>query len=698
MSVYAVILAGGRGERLWPVSTPELPKPLMPLASGGRTLLQAAYDRVAPVVGVDGGVYLATDERMAEPMRLALGLPREQVITEPEGRNTAPAIGLAAAFLALRDPDAVMIVTPADHLVEREEAFRSVLRAAIGAATKGQLVTLGVRPTRPATGYGYVERGEPLLEVEGHVVYRVARFTEKPNRDTAQRYVASGEHSWNAGVFVWRAGRILEEIRRFLPDWAAMLDRLTPEAFTAQGTTRLAEAWSALPSVSVDYGVLERSDDVAMVPADVGWSDVGDWEAVWRALAGQGSEVAVRGRHVGQDTARTLIWAAPGKVVATLGVRDMAIVDTPDALLITDLNRTQEIRSLSRAARSPEPDWDELKGYDTEGMVSVLEAFPAQCRDALARGAAAEIPPSLEGFRRVLCAGMGGSGITGDMLARLLSVEVVPLRGYTIPPTVDAETLLLGISYSGGTEETLSTFRQGVERTPKAMALTSGGALSQLCRQRGIPMVEIPSGLQPRAALGYLLFSLLPWFEGLGLCPHELASVPGFLEGMARAYAPGSQGNAAQNLAKALHRHVPLVYGGHGAMATAALRWKTQINENAKQPAFWAELPELCHNEIVGYELSEALLPSACVVFLRTSTDHPRVQARVEILKEVLKRRGLHYVEAWAQGSTELEELLSMVYLGDWVSVYMALMNRVDPTPVRPIQELKERLGTWNSA
>lgn len=697
MSVYAVILAGGRGERLWPVSTPELPKPLMPLASGGRTLLQAAYDRVAPVVGVDGGVYLATDERMSEPMRLALGLPREQVIIEPEGRNTAPAIGLAAAFLAMRDPDAVMVVTPADHLVEREDAFRSVLRAAIGAAATGQLVTLGIRPTRPATGYGYVQRGEPLLEVEGHVVYRVARFTEKPNRETAERYVASGEHSWNAGVFVWRVGRILEEIRRLLPDWGAMLDGLSPEAFTGEGRSSLAEAWTALPSVSVDYGVLERSADVAMVPADVGWSDVGDWEAVWRALAGDMSEVAVRGRHVGQDTTRTLIWSTPGKVVATLGVRDMAIVDTPDALLITDLNRTQETRSLSRAARPPEPDWDELRGHDTEGMVSVLEAFPAQCRDALARGAAAELPPSLEGFRRVLCAGMGGSGITGDMLARLLSVEVVPHRGYTIPSTVDAETLLLGISYSGGTEETLSAFRQGLERTERAMAVTSGGALAQLCRERGVPMIEIPKGLQPRAALGYLLFSLLPWFGRLGLCPHDLASVPGLMEEMVRRYTPYSRGNTAQSLAKALHRRVPLVYGAHGAMATAALRWKTQINENAKQPAFWAELPELCHNEIVGYELSEVLLPSACVVFLRSPQDHPRIQARVDILKEVLKRRGLSYVEAWAHGGTEIEELLSMVCLGDWVSVYMALMNRVDPTPVRPIEELKKRLGSWNN-
>ncbi|MFO8033695.1 MAG: bifunctional phosphoglucose/phosphomannose isomerase [Candidatus Bipolaricaulota bacterium] len=695
MNVYAVILAGGRGERLWPVSGPERPKPLLPLGGGGRSLLQAAYDRVAPLVGAEGKVYLVTDKRLAGRMRAVLDLPEEQVIVEPEGRNTAPAIGLAAAYLASADPQSVMVVLPADHLVRNEEQFRRVLRCAVAAAAEGHLVTLGINPSFPATGYGYIQRGEKLMEAEEQGVFRVARFAEKPDQETAQRYVASGDYSWNAGVFVWRVERILEEISRHLPSLGKMLDGLSPEAFGQAGRQELARRWSEITPVSVDYGIMEQASDVAMVPADVGWSDVGDWHAVWEALQEGEAEVAARGRHVGQQTARCLVWTSPGKVVATLGLQDAAVVDTPEALLVADLGRTQEIRALARAARAASPSWDELRGYDSEGMLSVLEAFPAQCRDALARGRTVDAPDSLAGFKRVLCVGMGGSGITGDLLTRLLSAEVWPHRGYEIPDSVDEETLLVGISYSGNTEETLSAFRRGLERTPRAMAISSGGELGRLCCEQSIPWIEIPSGLQPRAALGYLLLSPLPWFAQWGVVQHDVGVAIETVQAMAGELSPANPGNAAQSLAERLYFRVPLVYAGSDLTSVAAFRWKTQINENAKQPAFWAELPELCHNEIVGYELTQAVLPSACVVFLRSSFDHPRVQARAEILKEVLERRGLRYVEVWARGEGPAEQLLSLLYMGDWTSVYLALRNRVDPSPVQPIEELKERLGSW---
>ncbi len=698
MNCYAVILAGGRGERLWPVASAKCPKPLLPLGGEGRSLLRAAYERVAPVVGAAGKVYLVTDAGQAGRMRAALDLPEEQVLVEPEGRNTAPAIGLAAAYLSDRDPRAAMIVLPADHLVRKEEEFRRVLRAALGAAAQGHLVTLGIRPTFPATGYGYLRRGTKLMQSEERDVFRVAAFAEKPDQDTARRYVASGEYSWNSGVFVWRVDRILEEIDRHVPDLAKVLDDLSPELVSSRGDPELARRWAEIVPVSVDYGVMEKAGDVAMIPADVGWSDVGDWHAVWEALQRGVGEVASWGKHVGQDTARCLVWTTPGKVVATLGVQDAAVVDTPHALLVADLGRTQEIRALAREARPAAPDWEELRGHDSAGMLSVLEAFPVQCRDALARGQAADAPESLAGFRRVLCAGMGGSGITGDLLARLLTVEVSPHRGYDLPHTVDEGTLLVGISYSGNTEETLTAFRQGLERTSRAMAITAGGELARLCGERGIPWLEIPSGLQPRAALGYLLLSSVPWFSGWGVLRYDVGPALKLLEDMAGELAPGRSENVAQQLAENLHNCVPLVYAGDPLTSVAAFRWKTQINENAKQPAFWADLPELCHNEIVGYELTQALLPSACVVFLRSSFDHPRVRARVDILKEVLDRRGLHHLEVWARGESPAEQLLSLLYLGDWTSAYLALRNRVDPSSVQPIEELKERLGSGQSS
>ncbi len=697
MNVNAVILAGGWGERLWPVSGPERPKPLLPLGGGGRSLLRACYDRVAPLVGAQGKVYLVTDGRLAPRMRATLDLPKEQVFVEPEGRNTAPAIGLAAACLASIDPGSVMLVLPADHLVQDEPKFREILRGAVAAAGKGYLVTLGVQPTFPSTGYGYIQRGEKLMEVEGQTVFQVARFMEKPDQEAAQRYVASGEFSWNAGIFAWRVERILEEIRRHVAGLGELLDDLSYEELLAPHSEELVRRWRDVTPISIDYGVMEKASKVAMLPAEVGWSDVGDWHAVWETIREGGTEVAVRGRHVGHDTTRSLVWTSPGKVVATLGVEDAIVVDTPDALLVADLGRAQEVRGVAKEARPAPPDWDELRGHDAAGMLSVVQSFPSQCREALARGRKLDAPQELAGFRRVVCTGMGGSGITGDLLARLLSVEVRPHRSYELPEGIDEHTLLVGMSYSGNTEETLSAFRQAVDKTPRAMAVTTGGELGRLCHERDIPWIQVPAGLQPRAALGYLLLSPLPWFDQWGALRHEVGAAIDMLQSMSEELAPANPGNPAQALAERLHRRVPLVYAGSEFTSVAAFRWKTQINENAKQPAFWGELPELCHNEIVGYELTQEVLPGACVVFLRSAFDHPRVQARVEILKEVLERRGLRYEEVWARGEDAAGQLLSLMYFGDWTSAYLALGNRVDPSPVQPIEELKDKLRRWGN-
>lgn len=680
--MYAVIMAGGRGERLWPASTREWPKPFLPLASG-KALLRATYDRVVPLVGQEG-VYVVAGRELAERVSLFLGIPPGRLIVEPRGKNTAPAVGLAAAFLAEKDPEAVLIMLPADHLIRGEEGFRRCLSAALAAARDGHLVTLGIRPTRPATGYGYIEPGEPL---EGGEIplYQVRRFVEKPPRELAEEFLSRG-YLWNSGIFVWRAARILEEIDRYLPRLSGVLRRVGPAG------EELVRAWDEVEEISIDSGVMERAADVAVVPAEFEWRDLGDWQAVWESLAGDGGVASVGTEPFAKDARNTLIWSRPGRVVAALGVEGLAIVDAPEALLVTKLDRSQEVRELARAAESP-PDWDELYGRDASGMLAAVKALPGQARDALSLGESAELPwEELAGFSRVVVAGMGGSGISGDLLASLLPCEVIASRGYNIPGFVGEETLLVAVSYSGNTEETLASFEQGLSRTRRAIAVSSGGKLRALAEEHGVPWIGIPAGLQPRAALGYLLFSLLGVFRRLGTFSEDPREALAVLEGMAEELSPGRKGNPAQALALALWRRVPLIYGA-GCTAPVAMRWKTQVNENAKQPAFWGELPEVCHNEIVGYELTGGVMPQAEVVFLRSACDHPRVAARIDILKEVLTRRGLPFQEVRGRGESKAAQLLSLLYLGDWVSVYLALLNRVDPTPVRPIQELKDRLA-----
>lgn len=332
--------------------------------------------------------------------------------------------------------------------------------------------------------------------------------------------------------------------------------------------------------------------------------------------------------------------------------------------------------------------WQELLKIDQEGMLWAIQDFPRQAEAGLAL--VARIPASLES-PKLACLGMGGSAIPGDILARFAKVPVFVVRGYQLPPWLPRDTLVVGLSYSGETEETLSAFSAAVDQGFPCLAITTGGKLAELCEERGIPWIPVPKGLQPRAALGFLLFPLLGLLHQNGLLLGNPYSAIPILQRLSQAFSPKAEGNPAERLAQELRGKVPLVYGA-GPTAPVALRWKTQMNENAKQPGFWAELPELCHNEIVGYELAGGIFPQGTIVFLRTPFDHPRVGRRVEILKEVLSARALPFHEVWGEGEDELSQALALLYLGDWVSFYLALLNEVDPTPVKPIQELKERL------
>lgn len=345
----------------------------------------------------------------------------------------------------------------------------------------------------------------------------------------------------------------------------------------------------------------------------------------------------------------------------------------------------------------PQKTWTKLMAVDRAGTADVLAGFPAQCREGLAL--ANQVPlDRLGGFTRVVCLGMGGSGISGALLGGILPIEVVPVRDYALPPWVGAESFVVALSYSGETEETLAAFAQARNRTTRLLAVTSGGELGRACAREGIPWVQIPPGYQPRAALGYLLFPVLGVLSRLVQAP-DPGEALAVLDALAAELAPRSEENEAQKLARALKGRVPLVYGA-GPTGPVAFRWKTQINENAKAPAFWAELPELCHNEVVGYELTGRLLPQATVVFLRSAHEHPRVQRRIEILHDLLARRhdllarrGIPWLDVSGRGAGALAQLLSLLYLGDWTSYYLALLHGVDPAPVAIIGELKNRLA-----
>lgn len=342
-----------------------------------------------------------------------------------------------------------------------------------------------------------------------------------------------------------------------------------------------------------------------------------------------------------------------------------------------------------------------LARLDQGGLLVALEGFPEQCARAIE---IEEEPPLSASFERLIVTGMGGSGIAGELLASSiafdLSVPVSAYHGYSLP-AVGPEALVIAISYSGETEETLSAVEKALEAKARVVCLASGGELERLARERKLPFIKAPSGLQPRAALGYLLLPVLGLLDRLGCCQlrGELARLPEALTELRKRWRASSPeaGNRAKQLARGLYRKIPLVYGVEGATSAVALRWKTQINENSKQPAFWNVVPELCHNEIVGFEGAE-LLPNMKVIFLRSGLDHPRNLVRIDLLKELLAARGVEQEEVFAEGEGRLAQLFSLIYLGDFVSFYLAMLNGVDPSQVASISELKRRLGRWPPA
>jgi mannose-1-phosphate guanylyltransferase len=344
---HAVVLAGGGGTRLWPASRKTRPKQLLPLAAG-ETLLGATVRRLAPVVDPTR-VVVVTAKEHASAVQTACALPAAQVLAEPCGRNTAAAVGLAAVYLDASDPNAVLGVMPADHHVREEAGFRAALeRAFVLAEAEDAIVTLGVKPTRPETGFGYLELDAAASLLEPH---RVLRFVEKPDRARAEHFLSSGRFLWNSGTFFFRASRILREIERHLPTTYRALAQIGqalrtrgPEA--AKALT--ASLYPTLESVSIDHGVMEKTTDLWTLAFDAGWSDVGAWSSLAELLPADEHGNVTSGLLVAHDAQRNVVSCDAGTLVALVGVTDLVVVQSGNAVLVIPRERAQEVREIVR--------------------------------------------------------------------------------------------------------------------------------------------------------------------------------------------------------------------------------------------------------------------------------------------------------------------------------------------------------------
>jgi mannose-1-phosphate guanylyltransferase len=340
--MFALILAGGAGTRLWPRSRAALPKQLLAL-TGGETMMQATVNRVLPLLPLEN-IFVATNREYGPLIREQIpGLPAANIIEEPSGKNTAPCIGLAAAHMRRLDPAAVMASLHADHFIADEEGFRQALLAAAEVAQEGYLVTLGVTPDKPETGYGYIQRGAEVGRYNQHQVYQVSRFLEKPNLATAEKFVASGDYYWNSGIFIWQLSTLLRAFSDYMPEFYEQLGQME-QALTAGQT--IDAIWQQIRSESIDVGIMEKAGRVAVVPISVGWNDVGSWAAIHEINSkDENGNVALGAEHLAFDTKGTLV-QGNGRFVATIGLEDVVIVESDDALLVCMKDKVQDIKKV----------------------------------------------------------------------------------------------------------------------------------------------------------------------------------------------------------------------------------------------------------------------------------------------------------------------------------------------------------------
>lgn len=346
--VFAVIMAGGVGSRFWPRSRERTPKQLLEIIDSG-TMLEQTISRITPMVESRNTFIVTNKLHFDAVVKLVPSIPPENILVEPVGRNTAPCIGLAASWIKQIDPDGVMIVLPADHLVRDSEEFLKRLETAVKVADEtGALITIGIRPTHPETGYGYIQIAEE--EQDRHPyraldVFRVKTFAEKPNLETAQKFLQSGDFVWNSGMFVWRTSSILRELETHLPALHEQLVTVEASIGTPEYQQTLEQAFGLIRGISIDYGVMEKTHNVFVVKGDFGWSDVGSWDEVVRLTQLNGEGNAVKGMTILRDSHNNFIDAG-AKMVAAIGVNDLIIISTDDAVLVCKKGESQNVKEI----------------------------------------------------------------------------------------------------------------------------------------------------------------------------------------------------------------------------------------------------------------------------------------------------------------------------------------------------------------
>lgn len=350
LHAYAVIMAGGGGTRLWPLSRQSKPKQMLTLIEE-RSLFQIAVQRLQALLPPERILVVTSQQQAAELKAHAPELPAENYILEPQPRGTAAAIGLAAAALSQRDPQAVMIVLTADHYIGNEAGFHRYLEAAVALAQTGPLVTLGIQPTFAATQYGYIQLGESLGEFGGFVAHKVKRFKEKPNQQEAEGMIAAGDHAWNSGMFIWTIERIMQEFAQQMPDLYTTLQAVAAAMGTPGYADVIAHEWPRIAAQTIDYGVMEHAANVAVIPAkELAWNDVGSWTSLFEVLpADTNGNLALHPHHHDLDSHNSLVHGASNtaeRLIVTVGVKDLVVVDTGDVLLICTRERAQDVRKV----------------------------------------------------------------------------------------------------------------------------------------------------------------------------------------------------------------------------------------------------------------------------------------------------------------------------------------------------------------
>ena len=351
--LHAVIMAGGSGTRFWPASREKYPKQLLKLV-GSNTMLQATFERLVGLISPEHTLVM-TNKHLVDAVRQQLPtVPPEQVIGEPMKRDTAACIALAASLIAEADPEAIMLVLPADHVISTHQQFQDCMRQGVEliGQSPNRLVTFGIRPSYAAESFGYVQRGEPLADSKIANAYRVASFREKPDRQTAEMYLQAGTYDWNSGIFMWRAATILEALRTFEPEMMKHIDKISAQMGSPAFNTTLQREFDLIRGRSIDYAVMERYRDVAVIEAPFRWDDVGSWQAIGRLTEPDEQGNCVRGKYLPIQSQRMIVYGDEGHLLVTIGMQDTIVVHTPNATLVAPKEAEEQVREVVKQLQS----------------------------------------------------------------------------------------------------------------------------------------------------------------------------------------------------------------------------------------------------------------------------------------------------------------------------------------------------------